>query len=192
MNVPQLMCPSQVIPSNTDPLPHGPYATLHMLGWALQGPVLKTPDSADLATCCVTESIETDDLNRKIELFFSRDFVENDDPVPDLSVEDKLWHRRVEQSLSRLPSGNYEIGLPFREEPPFLPTNRFQVLARFNSLKKRMLKNSSFATDYTKFMVEMINNDFMERVLDAELCGDFGKVWYLVHHGVYHKQKNKL
>ncbi len=55
-----------------------------------------------------------------------------------------------------------------------------------------MLKNASFATDYTKFMVEMIDNDFVERVPDAELCGDVGKVWYLVHHGVYHKQKNKL
>ncbi len=192
MNVPQLMCPSQVIPPNTDVLPHGPYATLHELGWALQGPVFKTPNSTELATCCVTESVETDDLNRKIELFFSRDFIGNDDSVPDLSVEDKLWHRRVEQSLSRLPDGNYEIGLPFREESPFLPSNRFQVLVRFNSLRKRMLKNTSFAADYTKFMVEMIENDFVERVPDAELRGSSGKVWYLVHHGVYHKQKNKL
>ncbi len=192
MNVPQLMRPSQVIPSTADMSPHGPYATLHVLGWALQGPVLKTPDGINLSTCHVTELTETDDLNKKIERFFSRDFVENDDQAQDLSVEDKLWHHRVDQSLKRLSGGNYEIGLPFREEPPFLPTNRFQVLARFNSLKKRMLKNSSFAADYTKFMVEMIENDFVERVPDAELCGNFGKVWYLVHHGVYHKQKNKL
>ncbi len=87
MNVPQLMCPSQVIPSTTDALPYSPYATLYMLGWALQGPVLKTPDNADLSTCCVTESKETDDLHRRIELIFSRDFVEDDDPAPDLSVQ---------------------------------------------------------------------------------------------------------
>ncbi len=192
MNVPQLMRPSQVIPSTTDISPHGPYATLHVLGWALQGPVLKTPDGTELTTCCVTELTETNDLHDRIEKLFSRDFVENNDQAQDLSVEDKLWHQRVDQSLKRLSGGNYEIGLPFREDSPCLPTNRFQVLARFNSLKKRMLKNSSFATDYTKFMVEMIENDFVERVPDSEICGNFGKVWYLVHHGVYHKQKNKL
>ncbi len=192
MNVPQLMYPLRTIPPNTDMSPHGPYATLHKLGWALQGPVIKTADNTDSPTCCITESIEIDDLDRKITLLFGRDFIGSDDSVPDLSVEDKLWHLRVERSLRRLPSGNYEISLPFLEETPFLLSNKYQVLARFQSLKKRMLKNASFAADYTKFMVEMIENDFMERVPDAELQGSSGRVWYLVHHGVYHKQKNKL
>ncbi len=41
-------------------------------------------------------------------------------------------------------------------------------------------------------MNSMIENDFVEKVPDAELQGRVGNVWYLVHHRVYHKQKKKL
>ncbi len=135
MNVPELMYPLKTIPQNTDMLPHGPYATLHKLGWALQGPIFKTTDNIESTSCYITESIEIESLNRKIKLLFSRDFMECGDPELGLSVENRMWHQWVEQSLKKLPDGHYKIGLPFRQNTPSLPSNRYQVLARFQSLR---------------------------------------------------------
>ena len=41
-------------------------------------------------------------------------------------------------------------------------------------------------------MNTMIKNNFIERVPNDELIIEPGRSWYLSHHGVYHRQKNKL
>ncbi len=185
MNVPEF-------PQNNDMLSYGPYATLHKLGWALQGPICKTADEIEQPLCHVVEAIEIESLNRKIEKLFSRDFTGSNDAELGLSIEDRIWHQRLERSLKKLPNGHYEIGLPFRQNTPSLPSNRYQVLARFQSLKKRMLSNNGVSIEYIEFMKSMIENNFVEKVPDAELSGRVGNIWYLVHHRVYHKQKKKL
>ena len=41
-------------------------------------------------------------------------------------------------------------------------------------------------------MTKFIERDYMEVVPDDKLHVESGKCWYLVHHGVYHKTKNKI
>ncbi len=55
-----------------------------------------------------------------------------------------------------------------------------------------MLSNNDFSIEYIEFMKSMIENNFVEKVSDAELSGSVGNIWYLVHQRVYHKQKKKL
>ncbi len=192
MNMPELMYPLKTIPQNNNMLFFSPYVTLHKLGWTLQDPIQKTTDEIDQPLCHVIEAIEIESLNRKIEKLFSRDFTGSNDEELGLSVEDRIWHQRVEHSLKKLPDERYEIGLPLGQNRPSLPSNRYQVLARFQSLKKLMLSNNEFSNEYIEFMKSMIENNFVEKVPDAELSERVGNIWYLVHHRVYHKQKKKL
>ncbi len=57
---------------------------------------------------------------------------------------------------------------------------------------RRFKRDSNYYRDYVDFMNMMLDNDFMEKVPEDEMKTAPGQVWYLSHHGVYHKTKRKL
>ena len=59
---------------------------------------------------------------------------------------------------------------------------------RAELLKKRFDKNPEFYEDYRNFVNEMISNGYAEAVEESD-DSEEGKVWYIPHHGVYHKNK---
>ncbi len=55
------------------------------------------------------------------------------------------------------------------------------------------MKRTHFRTDYNKFMENMIQKEYAEKVPESEIRGPDGKTWFLPHHGVYHPKKpNKI
>ena len=191
MNVPELLFPLETIPKYRELQPNDPYATLHKFGWALQGPT-KGPPEDGKARCNRIVAEAEENMDEKLARFFDQDFKDSCDESLGPSIQDNLWQIRVKESLINLPNGHYEIALPFKEDCATFPPNRFQVLKRFESLKKKMINNENFSTEYKEFMKTMLNSGFIEKVPQEELANEAGDVWYLVHHGVYHKQKNKL
>lgn len=56
-------------------------------------------------------------------------------------------------------------------------------------LRQRLTSNVQFRKDYNDFMQHIISSGYAERVPDDELSTKNTQVWYIPHHGVYHKKK---
>lgn len=41
-------------------------------------------------------------------------------------------------------------------------------------------------------MGNLLEKGYAEKVTLDQLSGKFGRVWYIPHHGVYHKRKKKI
>lgn len=52
--------------------------------------------------------------------------------------------------------------------------------------------DSAYASEYKTFMEDVLRKGYAEKVSQKQLQRNDGKVWYIPHHGVYHKQKGKL
>lgn len=164
-----------------------PFASLHWLGWALCGPV----NRGRVISSCKRTLSNSFEIEQNIDKLFSGDFVESAEDDKS-SVEDEIWLDKVKSSTVRLPSGNYQIDLPFRRNDICLPCNRENVRRRFLSVKRRFDKDSDHFIQYSAFMNLMLQKDFIEEIPDNELICPPGKVWYLPHHAVFHKQKGKI
>jgi len=90
---------------------------------------------------CSSEALRKDDdcLMHQLERFWA---VQNSGVTPksevSMSVEDKEALAIMEQSV-KLEDGHYQIALPWRQRPPFLPYDRFMAERRLQRLKNRLL-----------------------------------------------------
>ena len=99
---------------------------------------------------CSSEALrENEDcLMHLLERFWA---VENSGVIPrskvSMSVEDKRALAIMEQSV-KLEDGHYQIVLPWRQYPPFLPYNRFMAECRLEALKNKLLLDGEFLENY--------------------------------------------
>ena len=77
----------------------------------------------------------------------------------------------------------------FKQQKVTLPNNRPQARQRLKSLKKRLLSDDKYRQDYADFMGSIISKGYATKVSDKNATVNEGHVWYLPHHGVYHRQK---
>ena len=56
-------------------------------------------------------------------------------------------------------------------------------------LKQRLKSDTQYRKDYVNFMQENIKNGFAEKVPKEEVSDKNKHVWYIPHHGAYHKKK---
>ncbi|XP_061191695.1 uncharacterized protein LOC133199905 [Saccostrea echinata] len=186
-NVPDAYAPFEVVtgPSGS------PHATRTRLGWIVWN-VLREVGSGsyDVNKVTLERYCECDTkLEELVKASINSDFPEHMiAEKKEHSVEDKTFLSQVEKSIKQV-NGHYSIGLPFRNNSVSLPNNMIQGLQRLECLKKKMLKNLQFRTDYTVFMNKLFEKDFVEPVPEMQLQRDDGRVWYLPHHGIYHTKK---
>ena len=183
MDTPELIQPLEIINSTKK----GPYLSRHKLGWALNGPV----KGSDCKLHCfrITKTNDYNELEIKFNDVFNKDFTD-DGTSSKYSLEEQDWLEYVEKNTSKI-NEKFEISLPFKENVGDLTNNYFQVKKRFNSISQQLKNNEDLCQEYCSFMKLMDENDFMERVLDDN-DADTGNYWYLSHHPVRHKQKNKI
>ena len=168
---------------------NGPYASRHKLGWAVNGPLSDCRRQEIHMHRIKVEKLE--DIESKLRDMYSHDFQDSHLDGFGPSIEDSLWKKRVESSAT-LRDQHYEIELPFREHDPSFPDNREQAYQRIIGTKKRLKNRPDLHREYSDFMDRMIKKGYAERIPEHELQTNPGKAWYLVHHGVYHKEKGKL
>ena len=80
--------------------------------------------------------------------------------------------------------------LPLRNNVAELPNNKELALSRLMKLRQRLKSDTQYRKDYVDFMQENIKNGFAERVPREEVSDKNRRVWYIPHHGVYHKEKS--
>ena len=79
--------------------------------------------------------------------------------------------------------------LPLRNNDAELPNNKELALSRLMKLKQRLKSDTQYRKDYVDFIQENIKNGFAEKVPREEVSDKTRRVWYIPHHGVYHKKK---
>ena len=133
--------------------------------------------------------IRDDILQEQLERLWSTDFADSvvsSSVSP--SIEDKRALGMMEQSL-KVVNGHFQVGLPWRTNPPYLPNNRLMVERRAALLKKRLLRNEDLFSKYNATMNEYIEEGHAERVPTDELQPGDWPVWYLPHHPLTHPLK---
>ena len=123
---------------------------------------------------------------------YNQDFSENMyDEKNEMSVEDKRF-MEIASSSAFLKDGHYHLPLPFRDKAKVMPENYHTVKERTLHLMKKFKKNKMYAEEYTSFMEDILKKGYAEKVPPQQLHREDGRVWYILHHGVYHKRKLKL
>ena len=172
---------------------NGPYASQHKFGWALNGPVKGTLQNKNSSSFKIQINEENElTLENKLNELYNREFIDTYDKTLAPSFEDLKWEEKVEKSLEKKETGHFEIALPFKFDDVMMPNNFSQAYYRLKKLKEHFIRNQDYFKEYQDFMDKMINNSFVELVPKEELECREGKVWFLTHFGVRHKQKNKL
>ena len=160
----------------------GPYATKGLLGWSINGPIgrkyqaqtsffVKKVRAHPMCSSCV-------------------DFVDAyEDNNVGLSREDVKFMEMVEGSLIQNEDHHYETALPIKDTHKLFPNNRVQAERRLEYLKRRLQKDYRFQEDYVRFVEDIIQKGYAEKVPASHRSRSDGRVWYLPHHGVYHAKK---
>lgn len=173
--------PKEVIESQNG----GPYAVKTLLGWTINGP-LGRKESQEHNANRIHSDVQ---LDKQFEQFCNTEFndVKQHDDASCMSLEDKRALQIFEETAT-LKNNHYEIALPWRSFPPDLENNKDVALQRLNSLKKRLLKDSTLHTNYTNFMKDLEDKCYAQRV-PPEKKSDETRAWYLPHHPVSHPKK---
>lgn len=188
INVPTLQKPLEVVSG----IESEPYAIRYRFGWAVSGPISFSKDSVNRKRSFYVNNAEMQLLEEKIDYFYNKDFVDCDWGERGPSIEDELWLKRVKDSFRKQQDGHYEIALPFREHNVKMPCNYRQAWGRVMGLKRKFLHDEKLLEEYKAFMDHMLQRKYMELVPTDKLNLQSDKQWFLIHFGIYHKQKNKL
>ena len=103
-----------------------------------------------------------------------------------MSLEDKKALRTMEQSV-KLQDGHYQVALPWREFPPFLPYNRPLAERRLRMLERRFQQDNELFKNYKGTMEKYLADGHARRVPPEELHVKDRPLWYLCHHHVLNK-----
>ena len=187
MNQPDLLFPIETVRGPNSQ----PYATLHLLGYALNGLVANRSSRNSLTVNRITVE-GAEEIKEKIDVLYAQEFVDPDSGVTSPSAEDCHWLNLVSSTIKLTLDGHFQIALPFREVIKNLPNNREQVKGRALSLRRKFQRNEEFKREYVGFMNDLQRRGYMTKVLDNQLMNSPGRVWYLTHHAVFHHQKKKI
>ena len=197
-NCPKALQPPKVIPTNGD----GPFATLLYHGWTINGPIQVKFNSENQTLVCnrisvqevetVKEIINPDRILRMFEMDFNEYYSDTLPNERGHSQEDLKFLNIVQQDIQFV-DGHFILPLPFKNSDVQFPNNKCQAIKRANWQKRKMLTDSTYRDDYTKFIDTIITKGYAHKVPKESLATPHGKVWYLPHHGVYHPKKpNKI
>ena len=78
-----------------------------------------------------------------------------------MSVEDERALRTMEESSKKV-SGHYQIPLPWRQQPPYLPNNRILADRRLQLLKKKFLHHHKLFESYRATIHDYISKGYAQ------------------------------
>ena len=70
-----------------------------------------------------------------------------------------------------------------------MPDNYAVAQQRTLNLLRKFKRDAGYAMEYKRFMTEVLEKGYAEKVPMEQLQRKDGQVWHIPHHGVYHQQK---
>ncbi|XP_071057578.1 uncharacterized protein [Onthophagus taurus] len=104
-----------------------------------------------------------------------------------LSSEENKCEKNFIKYTTRDEHGHYTVALPFNEKKELLENNLPETLNRFQSLERRLSRDSVLKEEYKRFMVEYEKLGHMKRVanLNNENLKKLEYEHYIPHHPVF-------
>ncbi|XP_063968368.1 uncharacterized protein LOC129265564 [Lytechinus pictus] len=161
-----------------------PYAIRSPLGWTVMGPTSSrfTPRNGSVNNMTVDSHLQF-----QLERFWQMDKMPGDEAdLPAESTEDRRAKMMMEDSVT-LTDGHYQLGLPWRRQPPNLPNNKWLAESRLKSLKRRLQRDENLHMKYSKTMKEYLSKGHAQEVTNNSEQNF--PLWYLPHHPVTHPMK---
>ena len=181
------MEPLEVVPSAGK---GSPFAVRTRYGWVVSG--LRDMSSTSAKICKTMLRPDILQIEQLIQQLYNKEHEESlHSTTTGPSLQDKAWTDTVNSSV-RLVEGHYEVGLPVCDNQAKLPNNRAMATSRLKSLGMKFKKDERLASDYKRYIGEMLRNDFAERVPVYSHSRNDGKCWYLPHHAVRYPQKPEM
>ena len=182
------LLPKQVISAGDNE----PYAVKTLLGWGVTGIMdhSKAEHSVHFSFKTSVKEINPLQVNRMFEL----EFIEKSTEMSNISVNDKKFIMKAETGIHQRQDNHFEMPLPFKKDSIKLPNNKGMALKRLYSLKRKLITDEQYKSDYAKFMSNLISKGYAEKVPpEIKVTNNFehdeGRVWYIPHHGVYSLNK---
>jgi hypothetical protein len=104
------------------------------------------------------------------------------------SVEDKKALQIMEKTL-KIVDSHFQVALPWRNNPPYLPNNKMVAERRGLLLKKRLLRDDELLKKYRTTLNEYLEKVYAEKIPQEQLDMENRPIWYLPHHPVTHPLK---
>ena len=124
----------------------------------------------------------------KLERLFNAEFDDiKEDSEESMSIEDRVAKEMMIETTT-LVDGHYQIGLPFKHNPPNLPDSLPTAKKRLQYLKDKMNRNPKFHEKYSKVMKNYVDEEAAREVPEDEVV-KLKPLWYLPHHAVWHPRK---
>ena len=188
----------------------GPFAMKTVLGWSISGRL-------DSSVCSVSSSVlshrvltSVGDADSPVEFVvpshckevinpsdcvkaLERDFA--DDSPSDsksYSVSEKKFLDILSSEVYQDSDSHVTMPLPFKDSSVPVLNSRAVSYRRFEYIKSRLKSDPNFRKHYIDFMTELFEKGYAEEIPDSELDVDPRLVFYIAHHGVYHKRKGKI
>ncbi|XP_061728378.1 uncharacterized protein LOC133533417 isoform X1 [Cydia pomonella] len=142
-----------------------PAACRTLLGWTLYGPTSSKTKPVEFVNHCQLDRTEPSENERLESLIKEQYKLDSLGISKRETLFSKLDSRAVEildATTTRLPTGRYEVGLPWRDNIQCVPDSCPQALSRFLSLERRMIREPAFADAYKKFIDNMIAKNYAE------------------------------
>ncbi|XP_060808788.1 uncharacterized protein LOC106133502 isoform X2 [Amyelois transitella] len=180
-----------------------PVACLTALGWTLYGVALSETKLVEFVNnlSWSTKSSKNEELDFIIKNQYKLDSIGISKQDTIHSKQDIRAIHILEKTAKRLPSGRFEVGLPWRDDILNVPDSYPQALSRFLSLEKRMQRSTTFSMAYETFINNMLTKEYAEecdpdsyhkQYKSQDVRVDPSIKFYLPHFGIYHPQKHKL
>ncbi|XP_052752614.1 uncharacterized protein LOC128201063 [Galleria mellonella] len=189
-----------------------PVACRTLLGWTLYGiSCSKTKPIEFINHCQFLDKTDISD-DERLELLVKEQY-----KIDSLGISKReTLHSKqdlraleiLEFTAKRLPTGRFEVGLPWRDNIKQILDSYSQAMSRFLTLERRMNRERDFAEAYRKFIDNMIVKEYAEecKPITYYNCNRISTSdslhyknssaqnyrLYLPHFGVYHPQKRKL
>ena len=178
VNVPEALEPKQVISFQGG----GLNATKGLLGWSINGRIGRKYQAQ---TSFFVKKVQAHPMCSSWV-----DFVDAyEDNNVGLSREDVKFMEMVEGSLIQNEDHHCETALPIKDTHKFFPNNRVQAESGLKCLRRRLQKDYRFQEDYVRFVEDIIQKGYTEKVPASHRSRSDGRVKHLPHHGVYHACK---
>ena len=166
--------------------PNEPFAVRTLFGWCINGSIHPvTPDRQILSNFVSTKALN--EIEEQVSRLWSLENKLDVEHGRCMSQEDKqvidLW-----ESSIRLHEGPHELPIPWRNPEAIIPNNYSVGKYRLESLKKSLVKKELFKR-YDAEVEKMLTSGYAEKVPQAEIKRQTGRMWYLPHHGVTSDKK---
>lgn len=161
----------------------GPMALETKVGWILSGPTGFKTSSVNLnLTSTHALKVDTCVSNSKLDNQLKR-FWE----LESLGIEKENLYEVFAQRMS-FKNHHYEVGLPWKENHPSLPTNHNLCKRRLAGLHKKLKANPQLMSEYNSIIASQLKEGIIEIVENPEESTS-DKLHYLPHHPVIRKDR---